>query len=167
MSFSVAFLVYGFCLRFFGASGTKSKIAQWTLTPLVVILWNLLVITRNDISRAILGALPMVALAAFVIYYKIKHGQNGAPEPHEFIEKRTSAKSLKHKEKSANGKKQSGRSGKRTNKGQPCKGKAVKQEHACFTAFLLANDEDAQGITNKGHRQKGQEGPEGKRYRPK
>ena len=26
MSFSVAFLVYGFCLRFFGASGTKSKI---------------------------------------------------------------------------------------------------------------------------------------------
>ena len=42
MSFSVAFLVYGFCLRFFGASGTKSKIAQWTLTPLVVILWNLL-----------------------------------------------------------------------------------------------------------------------------
>ncbi|WP_302782640.1 hypothetical protein [Acidaminococcus intestini] len=99
MSFSVAFLVYGFCLRFFGASGTKSKIAQWTLTPLVVILWNLLVITRNDISRAILGALPMVALAAFVIYYKIKHGQDDAPEPHEFIEKRTSAKSLKHKEK--------------------------------------------------------------------
>ena len=91
MSFSVAFLVYGFCLRFFGASGTKSKIAQWTLTPLVVILWNLLVITRNDISRAILGALPMVALAAF--------GQDDAPEPHEFIEKRTSAKSLKHKEK--------------------------------------------------------------------
>lgn len=99
MSFSVAFLVYGFCLRFFGASGTKSKIAQWTLTPLVVILWNLLVITRNDISRAILGALPMVALAAFVIYYKIKHGQDDAPEPHEFIEKRTSAKSLKHKKK--------------------------------------------------------------------
>lgn len=34
----------------------------------------------------------------------------------------------------------------------------MKQEHACFTAFLLANDEDAQGITNKGHRQKGQKG---------
>ena len=55
-------------------------------------------ITRNDISRAILAP-PHGRLAAFVIYYKIKHGQDDAPEPHEFIEKRTSAKSLKHKEK--------------------------------------------------------------------
>ena len=44
-------------------------------------------------------------MAGFVIYYKIKHGQDDAPEPHEFIEKRTSAKSLKHKEYIANVKK--------------------------------------------------------------
>lgn len=122
MSFSVAFLVYGFCLRFFGASGTKSKIAQWTLTPLVVILWNLLVITRNDISRAILGALPMVALAAFVIYYKIKHGQDDAPEPHEFIEKRDQCQVLEAQGKNPQtGRSKAGAAGKEQIRGSPVK----------------------------------------------
>lgn len=97
ISFSVAFLAYGFCLRFFGAQGTRAKVAQIIITPVAVVLWDFLVITRNDISRAILGALPVIAVICLVVYSKLNNSDE--PEPLELAPRKTSVKSMRAAEK--------------------------------------------------------------------
>lgn len=94
VSFAVAFLVYCVCIRFFN----NSKAAKLILTPLCVVGWDFLVITRNDISRLILGALPLVLLAAVILYAKWKTSEP-APTPLELAGKSRSVKSLKAREK--------------------------------------------------------------------
>ena len=88
ISFSVAFLAYGSCLRFFGAQGTRAKVAQIIITPVAVVLWDFLVITRNDISRAILGALPVIAVICLVVYSKLNNSDE--PEPLELAPRKIS-----------------------------------------------------------------------------
>lgn len=99
VSFSVAILVYGFCLKFFGVSSTKSKLAQWVFTPLIVVGWDFLYITHTGVVRDLIGFFPIALLVGLLIYYKLRHGNEDAPEPHELINKKQSTKSIKHAEK--------------------------------------------------------------------
>ncbi len=90
MSFAVAFLVYGFCLRYF----PQSTAAKVILTPLCVIGWDFLVITRNDSSRLFLGVLPIVAVAWVVLYAKWNNRRQ-APTPLELARKKRTEKKKK------------------------------------------------------------------------
>mgnify|MGYP000749087239 FL=1 len=90
MSFAVAFLAYGVCLRYF----PQSTAAKVILTPLCVVGWDFLVITRNDSSRLFLGALPLVAVAGIVLYVKWKNRAQ-APTPLELAKKQKSKKKKK------------------------------------------------------------------------
>ena len=90
MSFAVAFLVYGVCLRYF----PQSTAAKVILTPLCVVGWDFVVITRNDSSRLFLGALPLVAVAVIVLYVKWKNRAQ-APTPLELAKKQQSKKKKK------------------------------------------------------------------------
>ena len=100
VSFSVAILSYGLCVRLFGVATTFSaKLGQWILTSFMVVGWDFLVITHTGTPRLILGFIPLAVLIGLLIYYKVRHGNDEAPEPHEYITKKKSTKSQKHAEK--------------------------------------------------------------------
>lgn len=82
ISFCVVILCYGLTLKFFHGS----KVAQWILTPIAVVGWNFLVITRNGIARPILGALPILAVAGMLLYSRFKYNEP-APTPMELARK--------------------------------------------------------------------------------
>lgn len=96
ISFCVVILCYGLTLKFFHGS----KVAQWVITPIAVVGWNFLVITRNGIARPILGALPIVAVAGMLLYAKFKYNEP-APTPLELAKKQNgqSVKSRKAAQK--------------------------------------------------------------------
>lgn len=92
ISFCVVILCYGMTLKFFHGS----KVAQWVITPLAVVGWNFLVITRNGIARPILGALPIVAVAGMLLYAKFKYNEP-APTPMELARKQNGQSAKSHK----------------------------------------------------------------------
>ncbi|WP_317303800.1 hypothetical protein [Acidaminococcus timonensis] len=92
ISFCVVILCYGLTLKFFHGS----KVAQWIITPLAVVGWNFLVITRNGIARPILGALPIVAVAGMLLYAKFKYNEP-APTPMELARKQNGQSAKSHK----------------------------------------------------------------------
>jgi hypothetical protein len=100
MSFALATIVYGFCLKFFGVRTWFGKIAPWVLVPLIVIAYDFMVLSRQGATRIVLSLIPIAAVAVLVIYYKIAHGDDDRLEPHEMAgQKKVSKKSLKHAEK--------------------------------------------------------------------
>lgn len=92
ISFCVVILCYGLTLKFFHGS----KVAQWIITPLAVVGWNFLVITRNGIARPILGALPIVAVAGMLLYARFKYAEP-APTPMELARKQNGRQESAHK----------------------------------------------------------------------
>jgi hypothetical protein len=92
ISFCVVILCYGLTLKFFNGS----KVAQWVITPIAVVGWNFLVITRNGVARPILGALPIVAVAGMLLYAKFKY-KEPTPTPMELARKQNGQGVKAHK----------------------------------------------------------------------
>ncbi len=111
ISFCVVILCYGLTLKFFHGS----KVAQWILTPLAVVGWNFLVITRNGIARPILGALPIVAVAGMLLYARFKYNEP-APTPMELARKQNGRQESSHKAARHHQKQETGRHSKKSKK---------------------------------------------------
>lgn len=111
ISFCVVILCYGLTLKFFHGS----KVAQWILTPLAVVGWNFLVITRNGIARPILGALPIVAVAGMLLYARFKYNEP-APTPMELARKQNGQSAKSHKAAPKHQKQETGRHSKKSKK---------------------------------------------------
>lgn len=111
ISFCVVILCYGLTLKFFNGS----KVAQWILTPLAVVGWNFLVITRNGIARPILGALPIVAVAGMLLYARFKYAEP-APTPMELARKQNGRRESSHKAARHHQKQETGRHSKKSKK---------------------------------------------------
>lgn len=92
ISFCVVILCYGLTLKFFHGS----KVAQWIITPIAVVGWNFLVITRNGVARPILGTLPIVAVAGMLLYAKFKYNEP-TPTPMELARKQNGQGMKAHK----------------------------------------------------------------------
>lgn len=111
ISFCVVILCYGLTLKFFHGS----KVAQWIITPLAVVGWNFLVITRNGIARPILGALPIVAVAGMLLYARFKYNEP-APTPMELARKQSGRQESAHKAARHHQKQETGRHSKKSKK---------------------------------------------------
>lgn len=111
ISFCMVILCYGLTLKFFHGS----KVAQWIITPIAVVGWNFLVITRNGIARPILGALPIVAVAGMLLYAKFKYNEP-APTPMELARKQNGQSVKSHKAAQKHQKRETARNSKKSKK---------------------------------------------------
>lgn len=111
ISFCVVILCYGLTLKFFHGS----KVAQWIITPLAVVGWNFLVITRNDIFRLILGALPVVAVVGLLLYSKFKYNEP-TPTPLELAKKQNGQSRKAHKAAPKHSRQKTNRNSKKSKK---------------------------------------------------
>ena len=68
-SFAMAFLAYGFVVRFWGKTGWVAKIGQVVLVPILIILFDFVTIATPVRYRYYVGSLPLAALAALIFYF--------------------------------------------------------------------------------------------------
>lgn len=85
VSFCLAFLVYALVRKTLGTQSTAAKTAQYIGIPVAIIGYNFLVIASGAYCYVV-GAVPMLAVAAIYLYYRF--GNNGAnydaPAPSDF-----------------------------------------------------------------------------------
>lgn len=98
VSIAMAFIAVGISARFFGTTGSKAKIAQFVLVSLLVCGWDFLVLINQGNVRLVLAALPLLALAGLLMYYREKRDDAGRA-PLEMAARRSSVKSQKAAER--------------------------------------------------------------------
>ncbi len=75
-SFAMAFLAYGFVVRFWGKTGWVAKIGQVVLVPILIILFDFVTIATPVRYRYYVGSLPLAALAALIFYFYFIKGES-------------------------------------------------------------------------------------------
>lgn len=75
VSFAVAFLAYGMVVRFMGKEGFASRLGQIILVPACIIFYDFITIASGD-YRYVVGAAPMLVIAAILIYYRFFKGES-------------------------------------------------------------------------------------------
>lgn len=80
VSFAVAFLSYGMIIRFVGKDGMMSRISQIILIPACIIFYDFITIAAPSQYRYLVGSLPLIAIAAIMLYYRFVKGESFADD---------------------------------------------------------------------------------------